>query len=138
MRIVLLGPPGAGKGTQAALLAERGGFAHVATGDLFRAHLGRGTELGKLAKSYMDSGALVPDDVTTRMVLERFGEPDAAAGFVPAEGLAEGLYARIETSLGRIVARLLPEQAPQSVAHFAAMAEGQLEWFDMTTGVLGT
>ena len=82
MRIVLLGPPGAGKGTQAALLAERGGFAHVATGDLFRAHLGRGTELGKLAKSYMDSGALVPDDVTTRMVLERFGEPDAAAGFV--------------------------------------------------------
>lgn len=61
---------------------------------------------------------------------------DAEDGFVPADGLAEGWYARIETSLGRIVARLLPEQAPQSVAHFAAMAEGQLEWFDMTTGVL--
>ena len=82
MRIVLLGPPGAGKGTQAALLAERAGFAHVATGDLFRAHLSRGTELGKLAKTYMDSGALVPDDVTTRMVLERFHEPDAKDGFV--------------------------------------------------------
>ena len=82
MRIVLLGPPGAGKGTQAALLAERAGLAHVATGDLFRAHLERGTELGKQAKSYMDTGALVPDDVTTRMVLERFREPDAANGFV--------------------------------------------------------
>ena len=82
MRIVLLGPPGAGKGTQAALLAERAGFAHVATGDLFRAHLSRGTELGKLAKTYMDRGALVPDDITTRMVLERFREPDAVDGFV--------------------------------------------------------
>ena len=82
MRIVLLGPPGAGKGTQAALLAERAGLAHVATGDLFRANLARGTELGKQAKSYMDRGALVPDDVTTRMVLERFRESDAADGFV--------------------------------------------------------
>ncbi len=82
MRIVLLGPPGAGKGTQAALLAERAGLAHVATGDLFRAHLERGTELGKQAKSYMDKGDLVPDDVTIRMVLERFRESDAADGFV--------------------------------------------------------
>ncbi|MCH7608838.1 MAG: adenylate kinase [Chloroflexi bacterium] len=82
MRIVLLGPPGAGKGTQAARLAERAGLAHVATGDLFRANQERGTELGKQAKSYMDRGALVPDDVTTRMVLERFKESDAADGFV--------------------------------------------------------
>ena len=82
MRIVLLGPPGAGKGTQAALLAERDGLAHVATGDLFRAHLSKDTELGRLAKSYMDKGALVPDDITTRMVLARFREPDAADGFV--------------------------------------------------------
>ncbi|MCH8200043.1 MAG: nucleoside monophosphate kinase, partial [Chloroflexi bacterium] len=82
MRIVLLGPPGAGKGTQAARLAERAGLAHVATGDLFRANQERGTELGKQAKSYMDRGALVPDDVTTRMVLERFKESDAAGGFV--------------------------------------------------------
>ena len=82
MRIVLLGPPGAGKGTQAALLAARAGLAHVATGDLFRANQERGTELGKQAKSYMDTGALVPDDVTTRMVLERFKESDAAGGFV--------------------------------------------------------
>lgn len=82
MRIVLLGPPGAGKGTQAALLARRDGLAHVATGDLFRAHQGRGTELGQQAKSYMDRGALVPDGVTTRMVLERFEEPGAQNGFV--------------------------------------------------------
>ena len=82
MRIVLLGPPGAGKGTQAALLAERTGVAHVATGDLFRAHLSKDTELGRLAKSYMDKGALVPDDITTRMVLGRFREPDAKDGFV--------------------------------------------------------
>ncbi len=82
MRIVLLGPPGAGKGTQAALLAQRAGLAHVATGDLFRAHLERGTELGKQAKSYMDKGDLVPDDVTIRMVLERFRESDAADGFL--------------------------------------------------------
>ena len=82
MRIVLLGPPGAGKGTQAALLAERAHVAHVATGDIFRAHLGKGTELGKLAARYMDKGALVPDDVTTRMVLERLREPDAKDGYV--------------------------------------------------------
>ena len=82
MRIVLLGPPGAGKGTQGALLAQRAGLAHVATGDLFRSNLALGTELGKQAKSYMNRGALVPDDVTTRMVLERFREADAADGFV--------------------------------------------------------
>ena len=82
MRVILLGPPGAGKGTQAALLAARAGIAHVASGDLFRKHLGEGTELGKLAKGYMDRGDLVPDDVTVRMALERIAEPDAADGFV--------------------------------------------------------
>ena len=82
MRVILLGPPGAGKGTQASLLAERSGVAHVASGDLFRKHLGEGTELGKLAKRYMDNGELVPDDVTVRMVLERIDEPDAAEGYV--------------------------------------------------------
>jgi adenylate kinase len=82
MRIVLLGPPGAGKGTQAAVLAKHAGVAHIASGDLFRKHLGEGTELGKLAKTYMDKGELVPDEVTIRMVLERMGEPDAAGGYV--------------------------------------------------------
>jgi adenylate kinase len=82
MRIVLLGPPGAGKGTQAAVLAKQAGVAHIASGDLFRKHLGEGTDLGKLAKTYMDKGELVPDEVTIRMVLERMAEPDAAGGYV--------------------------------------------------------
>ncbi|MEX2431311.1 MAG: adenylate kinase [Dehalococcoidia bacterium] len=82
MRVILLGPPGAGKGTQAALIAQRGHVAHVASGDLFRKHLGEGTELGRLAKTYMDKGELVPDDITIRMVLERIGEPDARGGYV--------------------------------------------------------
>ena len=82
VRVVLLGPPGAGKGTQAARLAEDLGVAHVASGDLFRKHQAQGTELGKLARTYMDRGELVPDEVTIRMVMERIGEPDAAAGYV--------------------------------------------------------
>ena len=81
-RVVLLGAPGVGKGTQAALLAQHWGVAHIASGDLFRKHLGEGTELGMLAKTYMDKGELVLDDVTIRMVLERMSEPDAANGYV--------------------------------------------------------
>ena len=82
MRIVLLGAPGAGKGTQASIIAERKSVAHVASGDLFRKHLGEGTDLGKLAKTFMDKGELVPDDVTIKMVLERIGEKDAVGGYV--------------------------------------------------------
>ena len=82
MRVVLLGAPGAGKGTQAGIIAAKQGVAHVASGDLFRKHLGEGTELGKLAKTYMDKGELVPDDVTIKMVLERIAEPDATNGYV--------------------------------------------------------
>jgi adenylate kinase len=80
--VVLLGPPGAGKGTQAAGLAAELGLAHVATGDLFRAHVAAGTELGRLAQRYMERGQLVPDDVTLDMLLTRLAEPDAAAGAV--------------------------------------------------------
>lgn len=82
MRIVLLGPPGAGKGTQAVRLAERAKVAHVASGDLFRENVGNATELGRIAKAYMDRGELVPDEVTIRMVLDRIGRPDAAGGYV--------------------------------------------------------
>ncbi|MBI3978978.1 MAG: adenylate kinase [Chloroflexi bacterium] len=82
MYIVLLGAPGAGKGTQATVLAQRLSLAHVASGDLFREHLRQGTALGQLAKSYMERGALVPDDVTVRMVLERLGQPDAERGAI--------------------------------------------------------
>lgn len=82
MRLVLLGPPGAGKGTQAAILSEKLGVPHISTGDLFRANIGEGTPLGLEAKSYMDAGNLVPDDVTVRMVESRLSEDDAKAGFL--------------------------------------------------------
>lgn len=82
MRIVLIGPPGAGKGTQAALLSEKLGVPHISTGDLFRANISENTELGKTAKSYIDAGNLVPSSVTNDMVAERIGEGDAAEGFL--------------------------------------------------------
>ncbi|MFN3602874.1 MAG: adenylate kinase [Dietzia sp.] len=82
MRLVLLGPPGAGKGTQAALLSEKLGVPHISTGDLFRANISQGTDLGTEAKSYIDAGNLVPADVTNRMVEARIGEPDATEGFL--------------------------------------------------------
>ncbi|OIJ99176.1 adenylate kinase [Streptomyces colonosanans] len=82
MRIVLVGPPGAGKGTQAAFLAENLSIPHISTGDLFRANISRQTELGKLAKSYMDAGNLVPDEVTIAMAKDRMEQPDAQGGFL--------------------------------------------------------
>ncbi|GAA2397254.1 adenylate kinase [Streptomyces coeruleofuscus] len=82
MRIVLVGPPGAGKGTQAAFLAKNLLIPHISTGDLFRANISRQTELGKLAKSYMDAGNLVPDEVTIAMAKDRMEQPDAENGFL--------------------------------------------------------
>ena len=78
--VILLGAPGAGKGTQAARISEVTGLVHVATGDIFRENVRGGTELGLLAKGYMDRGQLVPDDVTIRMLLERISRPDCSAG----------------------------------------------------------
>lgn len=82
MRIVLLGPPGAGKGTQAGRLAGELGMTHVASGDLFRKHQAKGTELGIMARSYMERGELVPDDVTIMMVMDRIEQPDATIGYI--------------------------------------------------------
>ena len=82
MFIVLLGAPGAGKGTQAKLLEEAAQLPQISTGDIFRFNLKNQTELGKLAKSYMDTGALVPDEVTIRMVEDRLQQPDAARGAI--------------------------------------------------------
>lgn len=82
MRVIMLGPPGAGKGTQAVRIAEAYGIPHISTGDMFRANLKNETELGMEAKSYMDNGDLVPDDVTNRMVDDRLTWDDASVGWV--------------------------------------------------------
>ena len=82
MRVVLMGPPGAGKGTQAAAVADHFGVPAISTGDIFRANVGQGTPLGVEAKRYMDAGEYVPDEVTNNMVRSRIAEPDAAGGFL--------------------------------------------------------
>jgi adenylate kinase len=82
MRLVLVGPPGAGKGTQAQFLAAHYSIPHISTGDIFRANLKAGTELGNQAKAFMDRGELVPDSVTNEMVKDRLTHADAAQGFL--------------------------------------------------------
>jgi adenylate kinase len=80
--IVLLGAPGVGKGTQAEILSERSGLAHISSGDLFRENIKNQTELGKLAQTYMSQGELVPDDVTIAMIRDRIGRPDCKQGAI--------------------------------------------------------
>lgn len=118
MRLVLVGPPGAGKGTQAERLAERLDVPHISTGDLFRANLKQQTQLGVEAKRYMDAGELVPDEVTVGMVRERLTEPDAAKGFIldgfprnvgQAASLGDMLVERGE-SLDAVVEFQVPEE----------------------------
>jgi adenylate kinase len=82
VRLLLIGPPGAGKGTQAAVLGERLGVPHISTGDLFRAHVGDETALGLEVKRYLDSGQLVPDEITDEMVRERLAHSDCESGFL--------------------------------------------------------
>ncbi|BBX35075.1 adenylate kinase [Mycolicibacterium mageritense DSM 44476 = CIP 104973] len=82
MRVVLLGPPGAGKGTQAVKLSEKLGIPQISTGDLFRQNIGDGTPLGLEAKRYLDAGDLVPAELTNRLVEDRIDQPDAADGFI--------------------------------------------------------
>jgi adenylate kinase len=82
VRLVLVGPPGAGKGTQAEFIAENFGIPKISTGDIFRANVSQGTDLGRLAKKYMDAGDLVPDEVTNAMVRDRLAQPDAKEGWL--------------------------------------------------------
>ena len=82
LRLLIIGPPGAGKGTQAVRLAENYGIPTISTGDIFRSNVKNETELGKIAKSYMDSGNVVPDSLTNSLVRDRLAEPDAQTGFL--------------------------------------------------------
>ena len=82
MKLLFIGPPGAGKGTQASLVAGRLGVPHISTGDMFRHHVSKGTDLGKRVKAILEEGGYVPDDITVEMLAERLGEPDAAQGFI--------------------------------------------------------
>lgn len=106
MRIIMLGAPGAGKGTQAKMIAEQFNIPHISTGDIFRSNIKNGTDLGMQAKSYMDRGLLVPDELTCDLVVDRIAQEDAASGYVldgfprtipQAEALTEALAARGES-----------------------------------------
>lgn len=82
MKIIMLGAPGAGKGTQAKMIADKYSIPHISTGDIFRANIKNGTELGKKAKTYMDQGLLVPDELTVDLVIDRVGQEDCKNGYV--------------------------------------------------------
>jgi adenylate kinase len=113
---VMVGAPGAGKGTQAALLAERLGIPHVASGNLFRDNIKRGTALGKKVKGYLESGTLVPDSLTVQMISDRLAEPDAAQGaildgFPRTRPQAEALDAMLAKMGGEVAAALYVDVA---------------------------
>ena len=82
MKIIMLGAPGAGKGTQAKMIADKCGIPHISTGDIFRANIKQGTELGRKAKEFMDKGLLVPDELTCDLVVDRIQKDDCANGFI--------------------------------------------------------
>lgn len=116
MRVILMGMPGAGKGTQAASLAARLAVPHVSTGDMFRSMIAAGTPLGREAQGYLDAGAYVPDELTTRMLAERLAHSDAAAGWIldgyprtlTQVGDLDGILAGAGAGLDRVIHLQVP------------------------------
>ncbi len=131
MRILIVGPQGAGKGTQAALLAQNLAIPHISTGDIFRANATSGTELGVLAKKYMDAGDLVPDEVTSAMVASRLEEADAAPGFLldgyPRTVPQAMWLTDLLTSRGQAIDAVLLLQAPDEVLIERMMSRGRAD-----------
>jgi adenylate kinase len=129
VRLVLVGPPGAGKGTQAAVLSEKLGVPHISTGELFRAHVGQQTELGREAKRYLDAGELVPDAVTNEMVRERLAEPDAQDGFLldgfPRNNAQARVLDKILAENGNELEAVLEFVVPEDVVVERLLARGR-------------
>jgi len=119
MILILLGPPGAGKGTQAKLLARDLAVPHISTGDMFRDHKARGTELGKEVEAIMKAGSLVPDEVTNAMVKDRLARPDVAKGFIldgyPRTTAQADFLARLLEAQGRKIDRALSYEVAEGV-----------------------
>ena len=122
MYIVFLGAPGAGKGTQAAIVAQELKLAHIASGDLFRQAQEQGTELGMQAKSYMEKGMLVPDEITIRMVLERMSAPDCEAGVI-----LDGFPRNLEQAKALDIALLEQGKAIDKVIYIKVAEEALLQ-----------
>jgi len=118
MRVVLLGPPGAGKGTQAKLLAESHKLAHISTGEMLRASVQEGSELGKKVKDVMDAGQLVPDDLIVSIIEQRIQKPDCSAGYIldgfprtlPQAKALDEMLKRLGSSIDGVVSFELHEQ----------------------------
>ena len=138
LRVIFLGPPGAGKGTQAQALAKEWGVPHVATGDMLREAVAAKTPLGLEAKRHMDSGGLVPDDVVIGLVGERLAQPDAKAGVVldgfprtlaQAEAL-DALFARTGLTLDRVLTRITLPGAI-FLALISVLPDFLIRWFNV-------